>query len=162
MNSKIRNYETSWTWKKGVSMERTLRENIKNENNEKINNNIINDSLNDSLNDNPPCIPVFSQQNTSQTEKIYEHPTSVSSFMDSMPLIKQQYESENIKTGKMTFKRDNIRCENNEKLSSREHMIQRNVNPFLVDNDFKKDLEIQNEFLIPKNSNYEKEQTISL
>lgn len=159
MNSYNRTYETSWTWKKGDSMKRTLRENKnKNEKIEFIENNVINVSLNE----NPPCISDFSQQNISQNESFRQHPTSIPSFMDSTQPINHQYETDNIKAGKMTFKRDNIRCENNEKLSTREHIIQRKVNPFLVDNDFKKDLEIQNEFLIPKNSNYEKGETLSL
>ncbi len=165
MNSYSTSYETSWTWKKGDSMKRTLRENRKYKKNkntdgkiEFIKNNVINVSLND----NPSSISDFSQQNISQTQNFHEQPTSIPSFMDSTPTINHQYETDNIKTGKMTFKRDNIRCENNEKLSSREHIIQRKVNPFLVDNDFKKDLEIQNEFLIPKNSNYEKGETLSL
>jgi hypothetical protein len=171
MNSYSRSYETSWTWKKGDSMKRTLRENRKNRKNvnerenrhenkkiEFIENNVINTSLNE----NSQCISDFSQQNISQSENFHQHPTSIPSFMDSTPPVNHQYKTENIKAGKMTFKRDNIRCENNEKLSTREHIIQRKVNPFLVDNDFKKDLEIQNEFLIPKNSNFEKEETLSL
>ena len=171
MNSYSRSYETSWTWKKGDSMERTLRENRKigknvnerensyeNKKIEFIENNVINTSLNEG----PSCISDFSQQNISQSDYFQEQPTSIPSFMDSTQPINQHYERDNIKAGKMTFKRDNIRCENNEKLSTREHIIQRKVNPFLVDNDFKKDLEIQNEFLIPKNSNFEKEETLSL
>lgn len=161
MNSYSRSYETSWTWKKGDSMKRTLRENKGKNENEKIEF-IENNVINVSLNENSPSISDFSQQNISQTQNFHEQPTSIPSFMDSTPTINHQYETDNIKTGKMTFKRDNIRCENNEKLSSREHIIQRKVNPFLVDNDFKKDLEIQNEFLIPKNSNYEKGETLSL
>ena len=159
MNSYRRSYETSWTWKKGDSMKRTMREN-KNVNKkiEFIENNVINVSLNEIS----PCISDLSQQNISQTQNFHEQPTSVPSFMDSMPSMNHQYETENIKAGKMTFKCDNVRCENNEKLSTREHIIQRKVNPFLADNDFNKDLEIQNEFLIPKNSNYEKGETLSL
>ena len=171
MNSHNRNYETSWTWKKGDSMERTLRENRKRGKNESSRENrnknkkiefIENNVINVSLNENSQCISDFSQQNVCQNESFHEHPSSITTFMDSMQPINQHYERDNIKAGKMTFKRDNIRCENNEKLSMREHIIQRKVNPFLVDNDFKKDLEIQNEFLIPKNSNYEKGETLSL
>ena len=135
MNSQNRSYETTWTWKKGVPMERTSREDRE-------------------FNENVSCISDFSQQHVSQNEKVHEYLSSVPS--------KNQYESDIIKTSEMTCKRANIRCEQNEKLSTREHIIQRNVNPFLVDNDFKKDLEIQNEFLIPKNSNYEKNVSLSL
>ena len=162
MNSYSRSYETSWTWKKGDSMERTLRENGKigknvnerknsyeNKKIEFIENNVINTILNEG----PSCISDFSQQNISQSDYFQEQPT-LSCVNNNLP--------RSINTGKMTFKRDNIRSESNEKLSTREHIIQRKVNPFLVDNDFKKDLEIQSEFLIPKNSNYEKGESLSL
>lgn len=166
MNSNNRSYETSWTWKKGVSMERTLRENrnqnqgrnqnqnsnqdiYQNKKIEFIENNIINNCLNNNLSP----VSHFSQQTDSQSDYFQERPT--------LSCVRNNISSR-INTGKMTFKRDNIRSENNEKLSTREHIIQRKVNPFLVDNDFKKDLEIQNEFLIPKNSNYEKEENLSL
>lgn len=162
MNSYNRSYETSWTWKKGDSMERTLRENRKigKNVNERENRHehkkiefIENNVINTSLNENSQCISDFSQQNISQSDYFQEQPT--------LSYVNNNLTA-SINTGKMTFKRDNIRCENNEKLSTREHIIQRKVNPFLVDNDFKKDLEIQNEFLIPKNSNFEKEETLSL
>ena len=43
--------------------------------------------------------------------------------------------------------------EGNKKLSNRCLLIQRSVNPFMINNDYNKDLEIQHEFLIPKDSN---------
>lgn len=43
--------------------------------------------------------------------------------------------------------------EGNKKLSNRGLLIQRSVNPFMINNDYNKDLEIQHEFLIPKDSN---------
>lgn len=62
-----------------------------------------------------------------------------------------------INMGKLTFKKDNLREKNNEKLFSRGHIIQRKVNPFMIDNDYKTDLDVQNRFLIPKDSNDEKD-----
>lgn len=61
-----------------------------------------------------------------------------------------------INMGKLSFKKDNLREKNNEKLFSRGHIIQRKVNPFMIDNDYKTDLDVQNKFLIPKDSNDEK------
>jgi len=46
-----------------------------------------------------------------------------------------------------------LKEESNHKLSIRGLMIQRSVNPFMINNDYNKDLEVQNEFLIPKDSN---------
>ena len=46
-----------------------------------------------------------------------------------------------------------LKEESNQKLSTRGLMIQRSVNPFMINNDYNKDLEVQNEFLIPKDSN---------
>jgi len=46
-----------------------------------------------------------------------------------------------------------IKEEGNKKLSNRCLLIQRSVNPFMINNDYNKDLEIQHEFLIPKDSN---------
>jgi hypothetical protein len=43
--------------------------------------------------------------------------------------------------------------EGNKKLSNRELLIERSVNPYMINNDYNKDLEIQHEFLMPKDSN---------
>lgn len=43
--------------------------------------------------------------------------------------------------------------EGNKKLSNRGLLIQRSVNPYMINNDYNKDLEIQHEFLMPKDSN---------
>lgn len=56
-------------------------------------------------------------------------------------------------SNKLTFKKDQLREQSNDKLSHRAMIIQRNVNPYMINNDYNKDLEIQNRFLIPKDSN---------
>ena len=56
-------------------------------------------------------------------------------------------------SNKLTFKKDKLREQSNDKLSHRAMIIQRNINPYMINNDYNKDLEIQNKFLIPKDSN---------
>jgi len=72
-------------------------------------------------------------------------------------VFKDNSELDSLNMGKLTFKKDNMREQNNEKLFSRGHIIQRKVNPFMINNDFNQDLEVQNQFLIPKDSNAEKD-----
>lgn len=50
----------------------------------------------------------------------------------------------------------NAREECCERISNRELIIQKNVNPYLTNNNYIKDLDDQNDFLIPKDSNYKK------
>ena len=50
------------------------------------------------------------------------------------------------------FKKTSDRDVNNEKLMSRYMVTQTNTNPFMADNDYLKDLEVQNKFLKPQNS----------
>ena len=54
------------------------------------------------------------------------------------------------------FRINNKREEANHKLSERHLVGQLNQNPFMIDNDYIKDLDIQQNFLIPKNSNIDK------
>lgn len=72
-------------------------------------------------------------------------------------VFKDNSDLNTLNIGKLTFKKDNMREQNNEKLFSRGHIIQRKVNPFMINNDFNQDLEVQNQFLIPKDSNAEKD-----
>lgn len=53
----------------------------------------------------------------------------------------------------MEARKNQMKEESNIKLSNRGLMIQRSVNPFMINSDYNKDLEVQNEFLIPKDSN---------
>lgn len=50
----------------------------------------------------------------------------------------------------------NTREECCERISNRELIIQKSVNPYLTNNNYIKDLDDQNDFLIPKDSNYKK------
>jgi len=54
------------------------------------------------------------------------------------------------------FRINNKREEANHKLSERHLVGQLNQNPFMINNDYIKDLDIQQNFLIPKNSNIDK------
>lgn len=54
------------------------------------------------------------------------------------------------------FRINNKREEANHKLSERYLVGQLNQNPFMINNDYIKDLDIQQSFLIPKNSNNDK------
>ncbi len=54
------------------------------------------------------------------------------------------------------FRINNKREEANHKLSERYLVGQLNQNPFMINNDYIKDLDIQQNFLIPKNSNIDK------
>jgi hypothetical protein len=54
------------------------------------------------------------------------------------------------------FRINNKREEANHKLSERHLIGQLNQNPFMINNDYIKDLDIQQSFLIPKNSNIDK------
>ena len=54
------------------------------------------------------------------------------------------------------FRINNKREEANHKLSERHLVGQLNQNPFMIDNDYIKDLDIQQNFLIQKNSNIDK------
>ena len=54
------------------------------------------------------------------------------------------------------FRINNKREEVNHKLSERYLVGQLNQNPFMINNDYIKDLDIQQSFLIPKNSNIDK------
>jgi hypothetical protein len=54
------------------------------------------------------------------------------------------------------FRINNKREEANHKLSERHLVGQLNQNPFMINNDYIKDLDIQQSFLIPKNSNIDK------
>jgi hypothetical protein len=51
---------------------------------------------------------------------------------------------------------DNDKCICNERLTGRDKIIQRSVNPFLSNNNYLTDLSIQDKFLRPKNSSYGK------
>ncbi len=44
----------------------------------------------------------------------------------------------------------------NERLTGRDKLIQRSINPFLSNNNYLSDLSVQDEFLRPKNSSYGK------
>jgi hypothetical protein len=44
----------------------------------------------------------------------------------------------------------------NDRLTGRDKIIQRNINPFLSNNNYLSDLSVQDEFLRPKNSSYGK------
>ena len=48
-----------------------------------------------------------------------------------------------------------------ERISNREWIIQRNINPYLIQNNYINDLNAQNEFLIPKDSNYKENISLS-
>lgn len=50
------------------------------------------------------------------------------------------------------FKKTSERDLNNEKLMSRYMVSQTNCNPFMANNDYLKDLEVQDNFLTPQNS----------
>ena len=54
------------------------------------------------------------------------------------------------------FRINNKREEANHKLSERHLVGKLNQNPFMINNDYIKDLDIQQSFLIPKNSNIDK------
>ena len=54
------------------------------------------------------------------------------------------------------FRINNKREEANHKLSERYLVGQLNQNPFMINNDYIKDLDIQQNFLMPKNSNNDK------
>jgi hypothetical protein len=54
------------------------------------------------------------------------------------------------------FRINNKREEANHKLSERHLVGQLNQNPFMINNDYIKDIDIQQSFLIPKNSNTDK------
>ena len=54
------------------------------------------------------------------------------------------------------FRINNKREEANHKLSERHLVGQLNQNPFMINNDYIKDLDIQQNFLMPKNSNNDK------
>lgn len=54
------------------------------------------------------------------------------------------------------FRINNKREDANHKLSERYLVGQLNQNPFMINNDYIKDLDIQQNFLIPKNSNNDK------
>ena len=54
------------------------------------------------------------------------------------------------------FRINNKREEANHKLSERHLVGQLNQNPFMINNDYIRDLDIQQNFLIPKNSNIDK------
>jgi len=54
------------------------------------------------------------------------------------------------------FRINNKREEANHKLSERHLIGQLNQNPFMINNDYIKDLDIQQNFLMPKNSNNDK------
>ena len=59
------------------------------------------------------------------------------------------------------FRINNKREEANHKLSERHLIGQLNQNPFMINNDYIKDLDIQQSFLIPKNSNIDKNNAIN-
>ena len=62
---------------------------------------------------------------------------------------------ENISTSneKIEDRRQNDRELNSERLSQREMIIQTSINPFLSDHNYLDDLQVQNDFLRPKDSN---------
>jgi len=53
-------------------------------------------------------------------------------------------------------KNTNDKSISNERLTGRDKMIQTSINPFLSNSNYLSDLKIQNDFLRPKNSSYEK------
>tara|TARA_Y100000287_G_C14021023_1_gene256860 strand:- start:179 stop:535 length:357 start_codon:yes stop_codon:yes gene_type:complete len=53
-------------------------------------------------------------------------------------------------------KKSNDKSICNDRLTDRDKIIQRNINPFLSNNNYLSDLSIQDEFLRPKNSSYGK------
>ena len=55
----------------------------------------------------------------------------------------------------------NKREECSERISNRKWVIQRNINPYLNQNNYINDLSAQNEFLIPKDSNDKKNISLS-
>lgn len=56
-------------------------------------------------------------------------------------------------TDKIEHRRQNDRELNSERLSQRELIIQTSVNPFLLDHNYLDDLQVQDKFLRPKDSN---------
>jgi hypothetical protein len=56
-------------------------------------------------------------------------------------------------TDKIEHRRQNDRELNSERLSQRELIIQTSVNPFLLDHNYLDDLQVQDTFLRPKDSN---------
>ena len=55
-----------------------------------------------------------------------------------------------------TKKKENDKGICNDRLTGRDKIIQRSINPFLSNNNYLSDLSIQDEFLRPKNSSYGK------
>jgi len=56
-------------------------------------------------------------------------------------------------TDKIEHRRQNDRELNSERLSQRELIIQTSINPFLTDHNYLDDLQVQDKFLRPKDSN---------
>ena len=75
-------------------------------------------------------------------------------------LQKNTEESFAIKTPEIDTTK-NSREECCERISSREWIIQKNINPYLNQNTYVDDLSAQSEFLIPKDSNYNKKSSLS-
>ena len=59
---------------------------------------------------------------------------------------------------KIEHRRQNDRELNSERLSQREMIIQTSINPFLSDHNYLDDLQVQDEFLRPKDSNIKGEE----
>ena len=60
------------------------------------------------------------------------------------------------------FKKLSDRDMNNEKLMSRYMVAQTNCNPFMANNDYLKDLEVQDNFLTPQNSGQSAQRIINI
>ena len=70
----------------------------------------------------------------------------------------QKEDTPNIITDRMDLRDRNTREINSERISQRELLIQTSINPFMSSNDYLRDLEVQDEFLRPLDSNIKSEE----
>lgn len=70
----------------------------------------------------------------------------------------QKEDTPNIITDRMDLRDRNTREINSERMSQRELLIQTSINPFMSSNDYIRDLEVQDEFLRPSDSNIKSEE----
>jgi hypothetical protein len=70
----------------------------------------------------------------------------------------QKEDAPNIITDRMDLRDRNTREINSERMSQRELLIQTSINPFMSSNNYLRDLEVQDEFLRPLDSNIKSEE----
>jgi hypothetical protein len=129
-----------WTWKMGTSMEKTKR--IKqNKSKDLINNFTMSHDMSRDMSHD------MSRDMSHDMSRDMSHDMSRDMSHD------MSRDMSHDMSNKLTFKKDKLREQSNDKLSHRAMIIQRNINPYMINNDYNKDLEIQNKFLIPKDSN---------